>query len=158
MGRSLGLSYHTVARYVDLLEEAFLVRRLAPNHANIGKRLSKSPKVYWRDTGLLHALLGVEDPDGLRSQPWVRTSWEGWVIEQILGALDATGRPWEAFFLRTSDQYEIDLLLRWRGLLWAFEIKLTTGPRSEDLVRLGRVAGLVGAERCALIIPLGRQP
>jgi predicted AAA+ superfamily ATPase len=151
LGRSLGLSYHTVTSYVDLLEEAFLVRRLAPYHANIGKRLTKSPEVYWRDTGLLHALLGIEDYEGLLSQPWVGASWEGWVIGQVLGAIDATGRPWEAFFLRTSDQYEIDLLLRWRGRLWAFEIKLTTAPRSEDLARLRRVASLIGADCCALI-------
>jgi predicted AAA+ superfamily ATPase len=151
LGRSLGLSYHTVTSYVDLLEEAFLVRRLAPYHANIGKRLTRSPKVYWRDTGLLHALLGTDGYEGLLSQPWVGTSWEGWVIEQVLGAIDATGRPFEAFFLRTSDQYEIDLLLRWRGRLWAFEVKLTTAPRAEDLARLRRVASLVGADRCALI-------
>lgn len=151
LGRSLGLNHHTVTDYVDLLEQAFLIRRLPPYHANIRKRLVRSPKVYWRDAGLLHALLGVESRTQLLDQPWVGSSWEGWVIEQILGRIEASGRLWEAFHLRTSDQYEIDLVLHWRGLCWAFEIKLTSAPHSSDLSRLRKTADMVGIDRYALI-------
>jgi predicted AAA+ superfamily ATPase len=151
LGRSLSLSHHTVTSYVDILEQAFLMRRLPPFHANIRKRLVKSPKVYWRDAGLVHALLGVESRNSLLAKPWVGSSWEGWVIEQILGRLDSTGHSWEAFHMRTSDQHEIDLLVSWRGLLWAFEIKLTTAPQPHDMRRLRATAEMVGASRRALI-------
>ena len=87
IGKSLGLSYHTVNTYIDYLEQAYLVRRLPAYATNIRKRLVKSPKVYWRDSGLLHALLGLDAHTDLYSQPWVGTSWEGWIVEQILGHL-----------------------------------------------------------------------
>ena len=77
LGQSLGLSYHTVDRYLDHLEHAFLLRRLPAYHANVRKRLIKRPKVYWRDSGLLHALPGVESFDELLRQPWMGASWEG---------------------------------------------------------------------------------
>lgn len=84
LGQGLGLSYHTVNGTLYFLTGAFLIRRLQPLHANVGKRLVKSPKVYWRDTGLLHALMNVSDRDTLLGQPWVGASWEGFVIEQIV--------------------------------------------------------------------------
>ena len=74
LGRSLALSYHTVNSYLDYLEGAFLVRRLDAYHANVRKRLTKRPKLYWRDSGLLHALMNVAGPDGLMHQPWVGAS------------------------------------------------------------------------------------
>ena len=107
LGKSLGLSYHTVNGYLDYLEGAFLIRRLPAYHANIRKRLVKRPKVYWRDTGLLHALLNTSDRETLLRQPWVGASWEGFVIDQVLGALQCFGRPFEPYHLRTSDQREI---------------------------------------------------
>lgn len=151
IGKSLGLSYHTVSSYLDYLEGAFLIQRLPPFHANIGKGLIKSPKVYWRDSGLIHALLGVSDRRSLLSQPWVGWSWEGFVIEQILGLISSLGRPHEACFLRTSDRHEIDLLLDVKDERHAIEIKLTTAPAPADMSRLDRVADLAGASHRHLV-------
>ncbi|MEO8183431.1 MAG: DUF4143 domain-containing protein [Deltaproteobacteria bacterium] len=111
MGQSLGLSYQTVNSYLDYLEGAFLVRRLSPFHGNLKKRLVKAPKIYWRDTGLLHALMNVPERETLLVQPWVGASWQGFVIEQLLNCLAAAGQAFEAFYLRTSDQHEIDLIV-----------------------------------------------
>jgi len=87
IGQSLGLSYMTVNGYMDYLVGAFLVRRLPSYQTNLRKRLVKRPKYFWRDSGLLHALLNVSDADDLLNQPWVGASWEGFVIDQILGTL-----------------------------------------------------------------------
>lgn len=151
IGQSLGLSYHTVNGYLDYLEGTFLVRRLPPFHANIGKRLVKSPKVYWRDSGLLHALLGVGDGQALTDQPWVGASWESFVIEQILAALALQDRAVPAYHFRTSDQHEIDLVLEGRGRRCAIEIKLTASPGPDDLRRLNKAADMIGAERRVLV-------
>ena len=151
VGQSLGLSYHTVNSYLDFLVGAFLIRRLQPYHTNIGKRLVKSPKIYWRDTGLLHAVLNVTDEGDLLGKPWVGFSWEGFVIEQVLGSLQQVGRHCEAFFLRTSDQHEIDLVLDFGTGLWAVEVKLTTAPDPEDLARLKKTADLLKADRRILV-------
>ena len=151
IGKSLGLSYHTVNSYLDYLEGAFLIRRLSPYRPNIRKRLVKSPKVYWRDQGLLHALLNVTDEEALLSQPWVGASWEGFVIEQAIGVLNTAGRLFEAFFFRTSDQHEIDLVLELDGELWAIEVKLTASPGPGDMARLDKAADLIGATRRYLV-------
>ena len=147
LGQSLGLSYHTVQRYLDFLAGAFLVPQLPPYHANIGKRLIKSPKVYWRDSGLLHALLNVGGAKELLDQPWVGASWEGFCIEQILCALQQGDRDVEAFFFRTSDQREINLVLDFGKGRWAIEVKLTADPQAHNLARLNRAADLIGAEK-----------
>ena len=151
IGKSLGLSYHTVNHYVDFLESAFLIRRLPAYHANIRKRLVKRPKLYWRDSGLLHSLLNVSDGNALLDQPWVGASWEGYVIEQALAALRTTQRSAEAHYLRTSDQKEIDLLVETDSELWAIEAKLTTHPRMGSMARLDAIADLVGANKRFLI-------
>jgi predicted AAA+ superfamily ATPase len=151
LGQGLGLSYHTVNHYLDLLEGAYLVRRLAPWSGNLRKRLVKSPRVYLRDSGLLHALLGVDSADALLRHPAVGASWEGFIIEQMLGHLTARGTAFEPFFFRTSDGYEIDLVLRIGTRLTAFEIKLTSTASPEDLARLERAAALIGAHHRYLI-------
>ncbi len=151
IGQSLGLSYHTVDSYLDYLVGAFLIRRLPPFHGNIKKRLVKRPKVYWRDSGLLHALLNVTDQRSLLNQPWVGASWEGFIVEQILGFLSSRGHRYQAYHLRTSDQKEIDLLLEKDGELLAIEVKLTTSPTPVDMSRLDDLADLVGASRRYLI-------
>lgn len=151
VGASLGLSYPTVNSYLDYLVGAFLIRRLEPFQANLKKRLVKSPKVYWRDPGLLHALLNVADREALLSQPWVGASWEGFVIEQAIGALSSNGRVFEAYYFRTSDQFEIDLVLETPRVRWAIEIKLTTSPGPSDLARLNKAADMIGAERRVLV-------
>ena len=159
LGQSLGINYQTVASYVDFLEGAYLVRRLPPYHANIGKRIVKAPKVFLRDTGALHALLGVRDRKELLTAPWVGSSWEGYVIEQVLGTLQVLDKTCEAFFLRTSDQYEADLVLKFGTELWAIEVKLTTSPRQEDMQRIKKVSEMIGAKRTILIsqVPESRE-
>jgi predicted AAA+ superfamily ATPase len=159
LGQSLGINYQTVASYVDFLEGAYLVRRLPPYHANIGKRIVKAPKVFLRDTGILHALLGVRDRKELLTAPWVGSSWEGYVIEQVLGTLQVLDETCEAFFLRTSDRYEADLVLKFGTELWAIEVKLTTSPKQEDMQRIKRVSEMIDAKRTILIsqVPESRE-
>ena len=157
IGKSLSLSYHTVNNYLDYLEGAFLVRRLDAYHTNIRKRLVKRPKLYWRDSGLLHALLGANSARALLRQPWVGASWEGFAVDQALAALQHAGRSCQAWHLRTSDQREIDLLLGVGGELWALEMKLTSQPSPEDLARLNANAHLVGATRRFLVCRI-REP
>jgi predicted AAA+ superfamily ATPase len=151
LGQSLGLSYQTVNSYLDYLVGAFLIRRLQPFHANLGKRLVKSPRLYWRDTGLLHALLNVPDHRTLLLQPWVGASWEGFVIEQIIGELAAQGRRFEPYFFRTSDGHEIDLVLDMGDELWAVEVKLTASPTPADMNRLDATAAMIKAKRRFLV-------
>jgi hypothetical protein len=151
IGQALGLTYMTVNAYMDYLAGAFLVRRLLPYQANVRKRLTKSPRYFWRDCGLLHALLHVDSHDDLLAQPWVGASWEGFVIEQILGVLGQAGRQVEPWFFRTSDQHEIDLVLDFGKRRWAIEIKLTASPSPADLARLNKVADLIGADRRIVI-------
>ncbi|MCC6902504.1 MAG: ATP-binding protein [Polyangiaceae bacterium] len=146
LGQSLGLSYHTVGSYLDFLAGAFLVRRLAPFSANLSKRLVKSPKVYLRDSGVLHAVLGVSSRDELLRHPIAGVSFEGFVIEQVLGHLGSRGVPHEAFFFRTSDGHELDLLLSISGRSVALEVKLAASASSEDMSRLKTAADLVHAE------------
>lgn len=117
----LGMSGQTVARYLGIMEDLFLVRRLHPWAVNSSKRLVKSPKVYVRDTGLLHALLGIEEFEDLLGNPILGASWEGFIIENILDLLPSEAEP---YFYRTSAGAEIDLVLNWKnGERWAIEIK-----------------------------------
>jgi len=151
VGRSLGLSYHTVNSYLDYLEGAFLIRRLPAYQANIRKRLVKSPRIHWRDSGLLHALMNVSDRNSLLTQPWVGASWEGYVIEQALGELSACGCTCHAYHFRTSDRRELDLVLDFGNIQWAVDIKLTSAPSLQDMSRLNAAADLIGAKRRFLV-------
>ncbi|HEX7672253.1 MAG TPA: ATP-binding protein [Polyangiaceae bacterium] len=126
---SLSISAPTVSRYLDLLEGAFLARRLPPFWANVGKRLTKAPKIYLRDTGLLHVLLGLRDGDALRAHPKVGASWEGWVVEQLTTGLYLAGEPMEAHYWRTHGGAEADLVLVRGSVRIPLEIKLGTGGR-----------------------------
>ncbi len=129
LARSLALDMRTVNRYLDLLVEMFLVRRLEPWHANLGKRLTKSPKLYVRDSGLVHALLGLPDEETLLGHPAVGASWEGFVLENLITAAGANA---SAHFYRTSSGAEIDLLLNWpSGESWAIEVKRSLTPKVE---------------------------
>jgi uncharacterized protein len=151
VGQSMGLSYHTVNDYLDYLSGAFLIRTLPAFQANVRKRLVKRPKVYWRDSGLLHAVMNVSDRKALLSQPWVGASWEGFVIEQALGVLASAGCPVSAYYFRTSDQYELDLLLDFGSDRVAVEVKLTSSPAPEDMARLAKTARMIDANRCILV-------
>jgi len=129
LARSLGVDAKTVTSYVDLLVDLLLVRRLEPWHENVGKRLVRSPKVYVRDSGLVHALLGLRSPDALLGHPIVGASYEGFVIENLLSAAPRTVTP---YFYRTSGGAEVDLLLVWpTGERWAIEIKRSLSPKAK---------------------------
>ncbi len=127
LGGALGVSGQSASRYLDLLCDLMLVRRLLPWHANTGKRLVKSPKTYIRDSGLLHALLNIRSLDELLGHPVAGSSWEGFVIENLVSAAPAHV---QAYFYRTAAGAEIDLLLELGGgKLWAVEIKKSTAPK-----------------------------
>jgi len=127
LAEGLGVSGQTVGRYLDLLVDLMLVRRLMPWHENAGKRLVKSPKVYVRDSGLVHALLGLDTLEGLLGHPVVGGSWEGLCIETLIAAAPTGTEP---YFYRTSAGAELDLILRLPGEeVWAIEIKRTTAPK-----------------------------
>lgn len=127
LAMSLGVSVQTVTRYIDLLVDLLLVRRLQPFHVNIGKRLVKSPKVYIRDSGLLHTLLGIKDLETLQSHPIVGASFESFVVENCLNCAPSGTN---AYFYRTSSGGEIDLLLELPDQsLWAIEIKRSLSPK-----------------------------
>lgn len=127
--RNLGVDAKTAASYLVLLDDLLLVRRLPPWHANLGKRLVKSPKVYVRDSGLLHALLSIPDKETLLGHPVLGQSWEGFVVENLL---NAAGDGTQGHFYRSSGGAEVDLLLtRPDGELWAIEIKRSLAPKLE---------------------------
>ncbi len=130
LARALAVDGKTVAAYLDLLVDLLLVRRLAPWHGNVKKRLVKSPKVYVRDSGLVHALLGIGDHEALLAHPVAGGSWEGLAIESLIGAAPLGT---EAYFFRTAAGAEIDLLLKRPGehKPWAIEIKRGLAPKLE---------------------------
>jgi len=126
LARNLDVDSKTVATYLDLLVDLLLVRRLPPWHANVGKRLVKSPKIYLRDTGVLHTLLQIPTLDALLGHPKLGDSWEGFAIENIAAALKGLARP---YFYRTAAGAEIDLILDFGSEIWAIEIKRNATPR-----------------------------
>ena len=126
LARNLDVDSKTVATYLDLLVDLLLVRRLPPWHANVGKRLVKSPKVYLRDSGILHTLLQIPNLEALTGHPKLGDSWEGFVIENIASALTGLAKP---YFYRTSAGAEIDLVLDFGSEIWAIEIKRAATPR-----------------------------
>lgn len=149
LARSLGLDVRTVNRYVNTFVDLFLLRRLQPWYENVGKRLVKAPRLYLRDSGLLHALLGIRSLEDLLAHPIAGASWEGWVIENIAAsAPKGTG----LYFYRTSAGAEIDLLLLLpTGTRWAVEIKRSLAPHPSRGFHLA--CDDVKAERRWLIYP-----
>ena len=136
LGRAFGVSATTVRRYLDILESALVLRAVPPWFENIGKRQVKSPKVYIRDTGLLHALLGIEARAGLESHPKVGASWEGFVMKELIRQLGAHQE--EVFFWATHAGAEMDLLAVRGARKRGFEIKRTTAPRTTRSMHLAR--------------------
>ena len=151
LSRSLGVDNKTVANYLDLMVDLLLIRRLEPWHANTKKRLVKSPKIYVRDSGLMHALLQIETRDELLGNPKLGDSWEGFVIENILAAAPDEA---ESRFYRSSAGAEIDLILNFGNRRWAIEIKHTSAPKvskgfyiaCEDIKPTGKFVIHAGSE------------
>ena len=132
LARSMDVSATAVNHYRDLLAGAFMIRVLPPWFENLGKRLVKSPKVYLRDSGILHHLLGVQAMRDLSAHPRYGASWEGFALEQILLTHGESG----AYFYATHRGAELDLLLLRRGRRWGFEFKCTDAPRTTKSMRV----------------------
>lgn len=133
IARGLGVSGTTVGHYLDLMVDLLLVRRLPPRLANVGKRMVRSPKVYVRDSGLTHALLGLADKEAVLGHPVAGGSWEGLAIENLIAA---AGADVAASFYRTGGGAEVDLVLTWAdGREWAVEVKRSLAPKLERGLR-----------------------
>ncbi|MBI4830978.1 MAG: ATP-binding protein [Candidatus Lindowbacteria bacterium] len=124
LARSLGVSENTTRRYLDILAGAYMIRILPPWFENIRKRQVKAPKVYIRDTGILHALLQLQTHADLQSHPKVGASWEGFGVEQVIGAFESR----DAYFWATHAGAELDLFLRFKGKHYGFEFKYADAP------------------------------
>lgn len=147
LGGSLGVSYHTVQRYLAVFEQTFLVRPLRPYFRNVGKRLVKAPKIYLRDTGMLHHLLGISDMEQLEAHPVRGMSWETFVIEDVLRREQMSHPGSEAFYWRTGAGAEADLILERDGRRFAVEVKTARGDHPRVVRGLEAVLDDVGAER-----------
>lgn len=149
--RSLGVSEMTIRRYLDALTGVFMVRQLQPWHENVGKRQIKSPKIYIRDSGLLHQLLGIRTAADLLRHPKVGASWEGYVVEQLLSGL----APDQAYFWGTHGGAELDLLLFRKGRRYGVEVKRTDAPAMTPSMR--SALGDLGLDRLAVVYPGARR-
>jgi hypothetical protein len=132
LARALAVNESTVRRYLDLMTGVFMIRQLPPWFENLGKRQVKAPKIYVRDTGLLHALLGIANQRDLEHHPKVGASWEGYAVEEILKAL----RPEDAYFWATHNGAEIDLVLFRHGRRIGIECKRTDAPTLTPSMRI----------------------
>lgn len=153
LAEGLGVSGQTIGRYMNLLVDLMLVRRLPPWHENAGKRLVKSPKVFVRDSGLVHALLGLGTLEALLGHPVTGGSWEGFCLEALIAAAPAGTEP---YFYRTSAGAELDLILRFPGgEVWAIEIKRATAPKLSRGFHIA--AADIGATRKLLVYAGARE-
>ena len=132
VGRSMGLSDKTVRSYLDILTGTFMIRQLQPWFENLGKRQVKSPKIYFRDTGLLHSLLDIPDKHSLLGHPKVSASWEGFALEQALQIL----HPYAAYFWGTHAGAELDLVFQFQGKRYGMEIKFNEAPSLTPSMRI----------------------
>ncbi len=156
IGRALDVTHPTVKSYLDTLTDFYMVRQVQPWSGNTKKRLIKTPKIYLRDTGILHRLLNITDMDTLLGHPVAGASWEGFVAENIIRSLSD---KWRYSYYRTTSQAEIDLVLEGpRGQVWAIEIKKSLAPKvakgfytaSEDVGATRRFVVYSGSERYPL--------
>jgi predicted AAA+ superfamily ATPase len=151
LGRSMGMSDKTVRSYLDILTGAYMMRQLQPWHQNLGKRQVKAPKIYLRDSGLLHALLAIPDGNTLLAHPSVGASFEGFVVEQVVRLV----RPGEVYFWGIHSGAELDLFFLHRGKRIGMEIKFSEAP---DLTRSMRTAvESLGLNRLFVICPSPRS-
>lgn len=134
IGRSMGLSDDTMRHYLDVLTGTFMVRRLSPWHENMKKRQVRSPKIYFRDSGIFHALMGAWTEKDIQTHPRLGASWEGWVLEEVIRACGAA--PEEAYFWATHNEAELDLLIVKDGRRIGYEVKYTDAPRLTPSMRI----------------------
>ena len=134
LGRAFGASNHTVAGYTDLLASTFMVRLLQPWFENISKRQVRAPKLYFRDSGVLHSLLGIESHEALDTNPSVGASWEGFAMETVIRSLELDSK--DCFFWATHAHAELDMLAFRKGQRLGFEFKRTTAPKVTPSMRI----------------------
>jgi predicted AAA+ superfamily ATPase len=127
LGRSFGISDKTIKRYIDILEDTFMIRTLKPWHANIGKRLIKSPKFYIQDSGIFHALQGIDSYDHLITNPKIGASWEGFALQLVISMLGK--RDNEIFFYGVHGGVEVDLFWHSKTLKLGIEFKYSDAPK-----------------------------
>jgi len=149
LGRSLGVSDHTIRRYIDILQGTFIIRTLAPWYENVSKRQVKAPKVYIRDSGLLHSLLRITTPDQLPGHPKYGASWEGLAIEALISKYG--WRPEDIFFWATHSGAELDLFVIHQGERLGFEFKVSDSPKVTQSMK--RAAETLSLDRLTIIIP-----
>ena len=127
LGKSLGVTHHTIGKYLDILVGTFMIRRLTPWYENLEKRQIKSPKIYFRDSGILNALLGLRDQQQLQIYPKLGSFWEGFALEEVIRHMGATAQ--ESYFWATQGGAELDLFIYKDGKRLGFEIKYTESPK-----------------------------
>jgi predicted AAA+ superfamily ATPase len=150
LGRSLGETHKTVLRHLDMLAAAFMVRLLPPWHVNLGKRLVKRPKLFIRDSGLLHSLLGIPDEQALLGHPKLGASWEGFAMEQIVDRLPTS----ECYFWSTQSGAEVDLLTTLGGKPLGFEFKVADAPRLTKSMTIAKQD--LDLQRLLVVAPVAR--
>ena len=151
LGESLGVTYQTIRRYIDLMEQTFILRSLPPYEKNIKKRLVKSPKIYVRDSGLLHRLLHVDDFNSLMGNPIFGSSWEGFVIENII----SSSRDCNFSFYRSSSGDELDLLIEKGTRIIAVECKASSAPNVNK--GFWRAVEIVKPDKTYIIAPVSES-
>jgi hypothetical protein len=151
VARSLGESHPTVKRHLDILTGALVVRQLQPWHENLGKRQVRSPKIYVRDTGILHALLGIDAFRGLEGHPKLGASWEGFVVEEVIRRVGERN----AYFWATQSGAELDILITAGGKRFGVEVKYADAPGLTKSMRIARED--LGLRRLLVVYP-GSQP
>ena len=134
IGRSLNLSYKTVRQYTDILTSTLMMRQLQPWFVNISKRQVKSPKIYFRDSGIYHSLLDIENTSSLLKHPKLGSSWEGFALEEVIRLHQAD--PFDCYFWATHAHAELDLLIFDRGKQLGFEFKYTDSPKITKSMRI----------------------
>jgi uncharacterized protein len=148
LGAALGVSHTTIAKYIDILEATYMIRVLRPLVTNIKKRLIKSPKIYLRDSGILHALLEIETLNNLFGHPVFGSSWEGYALENIISA----SPKWRHSFYRTSSGEEIDLILQRKNRIIAVEFKASTAPKLSKGIY--RTLDVLEVDHCLIVTPI----
>ena len=158
VGRSFGVADTTVRNYIDILTQTFMIRQLQPWYENIKKRQVKSPKLYFRDSGVYHALLTVKNQRELLSHPRLGASWEGFALEQTLQCLGVEGE--KSFFWSVHNQGEIDLLFHKNGKRFGVEFKFLQAPSlsksmvfARDQLELHRVFCIYPGSKCFSLAP-----